>query len=96
MFDGVCDQTKELHDSISNDVKHVEWIHSSSRHMFLRFAVSTLYSSTGFLAKIYFGNLILNQKLVNKDNIVTVSTCFYKYSFGQKSNLAIYFAGYIH
>ena len=56
MFDGVCDQTKELHDSMSNDVKHFEWIHSSSRHIFLRFAVDTIGSSTGFLAKIYFGN----------------------------------------
>ena len=65
LFDGVCDQTKELQTlsgSMSNDVK---WIVSSSRrYMFVRFSVDTLYSSTGFLAKIHYGNEILNQKLV--------------------------------
>ena len=74
MFDGICDQTKELqtlYDSMSNNVK---WIVSSSgRYMFVRFTVDTVteYSSTGFLAKIHYGNEILNNK-------VTVSICFYK------------------
>ena len=61
MFDGVCDQTKELqtlYGSMSNDVK---WIISSSRrYMFLRFAVNTQFSLTGFSAKIHYGKEILN------------------------------------
>ena len=61
LFDGVCDQTKELQilgGSMSNDVK---WIISSSRrYMFLRFAVNTQLSMTGFSAKIHYGKEILN------------------------------------
>ena len=61
LFDGVCDQTKELqklNGSMSNDVK---WIISSSRrYMFLRFAANTLPSFTGFSAKIHYGKEILN------------------------------------
>ena len=67
LFDGVCDQTKELktlYGSMSNDVK---WIVSSSRrYMFVRFTVDILYHSAGFLAKIHYGNEILNQKLVQR------------------------------
>ena len=65
LFDGVCDQKKELQTlggSKSNDVKWI--ISSSGRYMFVRFAVYTGGSSTGFLAKIHYGNEILNQKLV--------------------------------
>ena len=62
LFDGVCDQTKELqtlYGSMSNDVK---WIISSSGHyMFVRFALDIFVSSTGFLAKINYGNEILNR-----------------------------------
>ena len=62
IFDGVCDQTKELqtlYGSMSNDVK---WIISSSGHnMFVRFALDIFVSSTGFLAKINYGNEILNR-----------------------------------
>ena len=65
LFDGVCDQTKELQTLsgyMSNDVK---WIFSSSGgYMFVRFAVDT-FSSTGFLAKIHYGNEILNKKLLS-------------------------------
>ena len=61
LFDGVCDQTKELQilsGSMPNDPK---WILSSSgRYMFVRFAVGTFDSSTGFLAKIHYGKEILN------------------------------------
>ena len=67
MFDGVCDQTKELQTrtSMSNDEKWI--ISSSGRYMFLRFAFDFDYdSSTGFLAKIHYGNDILNQKLVQR------------------------------
>ena len=82
LFDGVCDQTKELKTpsgSMSNDFKWI--ISSSGRHMFLRFAVGTYSSSTGFFAKIHYGNEILNQKLVQRGNKVTVSICFYRYSY---------------
>ena len=61
LFDGICDQTKELqtlYGSMSNDVKWI--ISSSGRYMFVRFAVGTLSSSTGFLAKIHYGKEILN------------------------------------
>ena len=74
LFDGVCDQTKELQalsDSMSNDVK---WnISSSGRFMFVRFAVDNFDSSTGFLAKIHYGNEILNKKLVQRGNKVIVT-----------------------
>ena len=64
LFDGVCDQTKELQTlsgSMPNDVKWI--ISSSGRYMFVRFAVgNTGSSSTGFLAKIHYGKEILNYK----------------------------------
>ena len=67
MFDGVCDQTKELQKlsgSMSNDVK---WIISSSGHyMFVRFGVGDL-ASNGFFAKIHYGKEILFQILLGKD-----------------------------
>ena len=79
MFDGVCDQTKilqTLSGSMSNDNKWI--ISSSERYMFVRFAVeTTVVHSTGFLAKIHYGNEILNQTLIQKDNNVTLSTCLH-------------------
>ena len=69
LFDGVCDQTKEiatLSGSMSNDIK---WIISSSGHyMFARLDVDNFRSSTvlQFSAKIHYGNEILNQKLVQR------------------------------
>ena len=62
LFDGVCDQTKELqtlYGSMSNDVKWI--ISSSGRYMFVTFAVGNSVSSTGFLAKIHYGNDILRK-----------------------------------
>ena len=56
LFDGVCDQTKELQTltaSMSDDVKWT--ISSSGRYMFVRFGVGTWGSSTGFSAKIHYG-----------------------------------------
>ena len=57
LFDGVCDQTKELktlYGSMSNDVKWI--ISSSGLNMFVRFATSNfIWSSTGFLAHIHYG-----------------------------------------
>ena len=83
LFDGVCDQTKELQtlfDVMStNDIKWI--ISSSGPYMFVRFTVSTFTGSAGFLAKIHYGNEILNQKLVQRGNKVTVSICFDKCSY---------------
>ena len=82
LFDGVCDQTKELHtlsESMSNDVKWI--ISSSGGYMFVRFAVDSDYYSTGFLTEIHYGNEILNQKLVQRGTNATVSICFYKRSY---------------
>ena len=62
---------------MANDVKWI--ITSSGRYMFVRFAVDSS-SSIGFLAKIHYGNEILNQKLVQRGNKVTISICFYKCS----------------
>ena len=65
LFDGACDQTKELQTlsgSMSNDVKWI--ISSSGRYMFVRFAVDIWDSSTGFLANIQYGKEIINQTLV--------------------------------
>ena len=63
---------------MANDVKWI--ITSSGRYMFVRFTVDIYVSSTGFLAKIHYGNEILNQKLVQRGNKVTVSICFYQCS----------------
>ena len=66
MFDGSCDQTKELktlYGAMSNDDKWI--ISSSGRYMFVRFAVGPNFYTTGFLAKIHYGNEILNQNLVH-------------------------------
>ena len=78
LFNGVCDQTKELQTlsgSMSNDVKWI--ISSSGGYMFVRFAVNTEHFSlsAGFLAKVHYGNEILNQNSVQRGNKVTVFTC---------------------
>ena len=75
LFDGVCDQAKKLQilsGSMSNDAK---WIISSSGHyMFVRFAVDIFaFESTKFLAKIHYGNQILNIYYYKKPIIITVS-----------------------
>ena len=59
---------------MANDVKWI--ITSSGRYMFVRFAVDSS-SSIGFLAKIHYGNEILNQTLIQKGNNVTPSTCLH-------------------
>ena len=61
LFDGVCDQAKKLQTlsgSMSNDAKWI--ISSSGRYMFVRFPVDIFGSSPKFLAKIHYGNQILN------------------------------------
>lgn len=79
MFDGVCDQTKRLQTLSGSMYDDTKWIISSSeRYMFVRFAIeTTVYHSTGFLAKIHYGNEILNQTLIQKGNNVALSTCLH-------------------
>ena len=58
LYDGTCDQTKELETlsgTMPNDDKWV--ISSSGHHMFVSFNVWTI-SRPGFIAKIHYGNEI--------------------------------------
>ena len=74
LFDGVCDQTKELQTlsgSMSNDANWI--ISSSGRYMFVRFAVDMFWPTTVFLANIHYGNTILNLYYYKKANVITVS-----------------------
>ena len=59
MFDGICDQTKELK-TVSGKMDNDEtWVISTSgRHMFVDFVVDILNSKPGFSANIHFGNEI--------------------------------------
>ena len=72
MFDGVCDQTKELQTLSGSMSNYIKWIISSSGgYMFVRFAVRLpipgpsiqMFSSIGFSAKIHYGNETLNNKV---------------------------------
>ena len=57
MFDGICDQTRELK-TVSGKMPNDEtWVISSSgRHMFVDFVVDFLKPKLGFSASIHFGN----------------------------------------
>ena len=59
MFDGICDQTRELK-TLSGKMPNDEmWkISSSGRHMFVTFVTGILHSRPGFSANIHFGNEI--------------------------------------
>ena len=59
MFDGICDQTRELK-TISGEMPHDEkWVISSSgRHMFVNFVIDILNFNQLFSANIHFGNKI--------------------------------------
>ena len=59
MFDGICDQTRELK-TISGEMPHDEkWVISSSgRNMFVDYVVVNFVSRPGFSANIHFGNEI--------------------------------------
>ena len=61
MFDGICDQTRELK-TVSGKMPNDEmWVISSSgRHMFVDFVINILASRPGFSANIHFGNEINN------------------------------------
>ena len=59
VFDGICDQTRELKtvsDKMANNEKWV--ISSSGRHIFVDFVIGSVASRPGFSAKIHFGNTI--------------------------------------
>ena len=60
MFDGICDQTRELKTlniTMPNDEKWV--ISSSGRHMFVDLVIENLNSHQRFSANIHFGKLIM-------------------------------------
>ena len=64
LYDGTCDQTKELKKltgTMANDDKWV--ISSSGHHMFVSFVIPHSTSVPGFLAKIHYGNEINDIKL---------------------------------
>ena len=72
MYDGSCDQTKELQKlsgSMSDDNKWI--ISSSGRYMFVVSSVHEFLLPTRFLAKIHNGNHILYWTLVQKVNLLT-------------------------
>ena len=59
MFDGVCDQTKELKTIFGKMPYDEKWVISSSgRHIFVDFVIGSVASRPGFSAKIHFGNAI--------------------------------------
>ena len=61
LYDGTCDQTKEL--KTLTGMKNDKWVISSSgHHMFVSFNVYIFESNPGFLAKIHFGKEINDVK----------------------------------
>ena len=65
MFDGICDQTRELK-TVSGKMPHDEkWVISSSgSHMFIHYHIQNVVSRPGFHAQIHYGNKINNLKLM--------------------------------
>ena len=57
IFDGICDQTRELK-TISGKMPNSEtWVISSTgRHMFIDFVIGFLEGTQGFLANIHHSN----------------------------------------
>ena len=69
MYDGTCDQTKELETlsgTMSNDDKWI--ISSSGHHMFVSFTKSPHFwrPKPGFLANIHYGKKLKDIKIVHK------------------------------
>ena len=59
MFDGICDQTKELKTIFGKMPHDKKWVISSSgRHIFVDFVIGSIASRPGFSANIHFGNAI--------------------------------------
>ena len=64
LFDGTCDQTKELKRLSGGMPNNDKWVISSSgRHMFVSFKVRNIKSDLGFSAKIHYGNKINKIKI---------------------------------
>ena len=59
LFDGTCDQTKELETLSGRMPNDDKWVISSSgHHMFVSFVIGTFNSWPGFIATIHYGNEI--------------------------------------
>ena len=59
MFDGICDQTRELKTMSGKMANDETWVISSSgRHMFVSFVIGIDFSNLGFSANIHYGNEI--------------------------------------
>ena len=57
LYDGTCDQTKELKALAGMMPNDDKWVISSSGHnMFVSFNIWVLTSHPGFTAKIHYGN----------------------------------------
>ena len=65
LFDGACDQTKELETLTGKMPNDDKWVISSSgSHMFVSYLVQNEASRPGFLAQIHYGNKINNLNLI--------------------------------
>ena len=59
LYDGTCDQTRELKALTGIMPNDDKWVISSSGHnMFVRFSVDTSNSMPGFNATVHYGNEI--------------------------------------
>ena len=59
MFDGICDQSRELKTVFGKMPHDEKWVISSSgRHMFLDFVINNFNFHPGFSADIHFGKEI--------------------------------------
>ena len=59
LYDGTCDETKELETLSGTMFNDDKWVISSSgRHMFVSFIIDFINSYPGFIAKIHYGNEI--------------------------------------
>ena len=70
MFDGICDQTRELKRMSGKMANNETWVISSSgRHMFVSFVIGIDFSSLGFSANIHYGIEFKNACNLHKSNI---------------------------
>ena len=64
LYDGTCDETKELETLTGKMSYNDKWVISGSgHHMFVVFNVDILVSDPGFTAKIHYGNKINDIKI---------------------------------
>ena len=63
LYDGTCDQTKELKQLLRKMYKDDKWVISSTGHnMFVSYSPGFQMPNPGFLAKIHYGNEIIDMK----------------------------------